>query len=307
MRMVRFALIAVLSSLVGAVSYGQTQHVVELLETFKSLSPSREKADPTPRVRPKDWIGDCFGQPLPYLGLVTYTDGTFPSWGGYYDQPHAETCRTTDGYYADVFLVDEAHPGDVYDIPLGAAYNTFLGISGDNGSTFYDHTFVTAPGTGSQTGKYVGGLTITVPASFTRGSFYVYVERQDAQTHYLLGVRKTSDARPTTCQSATTNCLNGERFKVTVDWLKPDGTSGVGQAISLSDDTGYFWFFNAANVELVIKVLDGRAINNHFWVFYGALSNVQYTIRVLDTASGLTRTYTNPQSNLASVADTLAF
>ena len=57
----------------------------------------------------------------------------------------------------------------------------------------------------------------------------------------------------------------------------------------------------------MIKVLDGRALNNHFWVFYGALSNVQYTIHVTDTATGTTKTYTNPSGTLASVADTQAF
>ncbi|MEO8188965.1 MAG: hypothetical protein ABI682_01380 [Acidobacteriota bacterium] len=31
-------------------------------------------------------------------------------------------------------------------------------------------------------------------------------------------------------------------------------------------------------MELVIKVVDGRAFNDKFWVFYGALSDFQYTI-----------------------------
>ena len=68
--------------------------------------------------------------------------------------------------------------------------------------------------------------------------------------------------------------------------MPAQGTSGSGAAVALTGDTGYFWFFNAANVELVVKVLDGRAINGHFWVFYGALSNVEYTIRVTDLADG---------------------
>ena len=75
----------------------------------------------------------------------------------------------------------------------------------------------------------------------------------------------------------------------------------------MTSDTGHFWFFTDTNVELVVKVLDGRAINNHFWVFYGALSNVQYVITVLDTQTQTSRTYTNPQGTLASVADTAAF
>jgi hypothetical protein len=75
----------------------------------------------------------------------------------------------------------------------------------------------------------------------------------------------------------------------------------------LTGDTGYFYFFDETNVELVVKVLDGRSYNGHFWVFYGALSNLAYTITVTDTQTGEVRTYLNPPGKLASVADTLAF
>jgi hypothetical protein len=106
----------------------------------------------------------------------------------------------------------------------------------------------------------------------------------------------------------TTLCLNASRFKVQVAWQVPaQGTSGNGNGIALTTDTGEFWFFSANNIELVVKVVDGRAFNNHFWVFYGALSNVQYTITVTDTSDGVVKTYQNPNGNLASVADVSAF
>ena len=57
----------------------------------------------------------------------------------------------------------------------------------------------------------------------------------------------------------------------------------------------------------MIKVLDARVINGHFWVFYGALSNVEYTITVTDTETGAVRQYHNPQDRMASFADTEAF
>ena len=89
--------------------------------------------------------------------------------------------------------------------------------------------------------------------------------------------------------------------------MPSQGTSGVGTATALTGDTGDFWFFSANNLELIIKVLDARVINNKFWVFYGALSNVEYTITITDTQTGAVKTYTNPSGNLASVADTSAF
>lgn len=108
--------------------------------------------------------------------------------------------------------------------------------------------------------------------------------------------------------SATTLCLSGQRFEVSVNWTAAaQGTGGQARAVPLTTDTGYFWFFTANNVELTVKVVDGRAFNNRFWVFGGALSDVAYTITVRDSVSGLSKTYTNPQGTLSSFADTNAF
>ncbi len=118
-----------------------------------------------------------------------------------------------------------------------------------------------------------------------------------------------ASAAPAACSpDSQTLCLTSSRFQIRVDWAVPSqNRSGTGTAVPVTTDTGYFWFFNSANVELVIKVLDARGVNNHFWVFYGALSSVQYTIRVTDTETGVTKTYQNPSGTLASVADTSAF
>jgi plastocyanin len=118
---------------------------------------------------------------------------------------------------------------------------------------------------------------------------------------------KTAQTGP--CEvDAQTLCLNGGRFKVQVNWSVPSqGTNGAGTGVALTGDTGYFWFFSSNNIELVIKVVDGRGFNGKFWVFYGALSNVQYSIAITDTTTGTVRTYANPFGSLASVADTAAF
>jgi uncharacterized protein YfaP (DUF2135 family) len=123
-----------------------------------------------------------------------------------------------------------------------------------------------------------------------------------------LGFR-AAEAREAACvANATTLCLNGGRFKAQVAWSVPaQGTSGPGMAVPLTGDTGHFWFFSSNNIELVLKVVDGRSFNDAFWVFFGALSNVQYTITVTDTLTGTVKTYTNASGQLASVADTAAF
>ena len=57
----------------------------------------------------------------------------------------------------------------------------------------------------------------------------------------------------------------------------------------------------------MVKILDGTTVNGHFWVFYGALSDVEYTLRVTDTMTGAVRTYTNPPGSICGRADTTAF
>ena len=129
---------------------------------------------------------------------------------------------------------------------------------------------------------------------------------------------RTESARPTGASptapgaactaNANALCLNGGRFQVRVAWRVPSqGTSGIAQATPLTGDTGHFWFFTPNNIELIVKVVDGRSLNGRFWVFSGALSNVEYTITVTDTLTGQVRTYANPSGSLVSLADTSAF
>ncbi len=106
---------------------------------------------------------------------------------------------------------------------------------------------------------------------------------------------------------ATTLCLNASRFQVEVSWRDSHDRTGVGQAASITADTGYFWFFSEANIELVVKVLDARSVNQKFWVFFGALSSVEYDLAVTDTVTGAVKTYHNPLGQFASVGDTGAF
>ncbi|MCP4654899.1 MAG: hypothetical protein GY856_05705, partial [bacterium] len=74
------------------------------------------------------------------------------------------------------------------------------------------------------------------------------------------------------------------------------------------DDSGILWFFDADNWEMLVKVLDGCALNRRFWVFAAATTNVEYTLRVTDTVSGTVKTYFNPLGNAAAaITDAGAF
>lgn len=104
-----------------------------------------------------------------------------------------------------------------------------------------------------------------------------------------------------------TLCLRDGRFALEVAWADFQGGSGGGVAVPLSSDTGAFWFFDDANVELLVKVLDGTGTNGRYWVFFGALSNVEFELTVRDLWTGAVKVYRNPPGRHASVGDVDAF
>jgi hypothetical protein len=113
---------------------------------------------------------------------------------------------------------------------------------------------------------------------------------------------------PDCTPSATALCLNGGRFRVEVTWKTPKGQTGSGQGVALTAESGYFWFFDASNIELMVKVLDGCPVTNHFWVFAGGLTNVEVVLTVTDTVTGTQRVYHNPLNTVfKTVTDTGAF
>ena len=119
----------------------------------------------------------------------------------------------------------------------------------------------------------------------------------------LLGTLAASSARA----AAGDLPLQSGRFVVNVTWQTATG-SGSGTGVALTNDSGYFWFFDAKNVELVVKVLNACGSNQRFWVFAGGLTNVNTTIKVTDTQTGASKTYTNPQNTpFKPIQDTSAF
>jgi hypothetical protein len=115
-------------------------------------------------------------------------------------------------------------------------------------------------------------------------------------------------ASPACTVDATTLCLSNGRFRVQANWVTSDGRSGAGQAAQLTSDTGYFWFFSATNVEMVVKVLNACGFASRIWVFAGGLTNVQVDLTITDTQNGTVKTYRNPQSTaFLPIQDTNAF
>ncbi len=118
-----------------------------------------------------------------------------------------------------------------------------------------------------------------------------------------------NDAAATTCvEDDETLCLAGGRFMVRADWRTRQGKSGPGIVEPLSDSSGLIWFFRAHNKEMLVKVLDACDPFDTYWVFFAATTDVDYTVTVTDTATGLVKEYTNTSGEAAEpVQDTFTF
>lgn len=115
----------------------------------------------------------------------------------------------------------------------------------------------------------------------------------------------TAPAAATCKKDKNTLCLLNNRFQVKVAWRNPgNGTSGSGGAVPISGVTGAFYFTDAGNLELMTKVIDyGDRID----IFYGTLSDLEYTITVTDTKTGAVKTYQNPAGTFCGGQDGNAF
>ena len=132
-------------------------------------------------------------------------------------------------------------------------------------------------------------------------------ERESTSSRVFL-VESSSPAG--TCESsAERRCLQDSRYAVAVEWRKSDGTTGAGSVVHAgTNDSGLFTFFNRDNWEVLIKVLDGCAVNGHVWVYGASTTDLGYSIEVTDTATGEMREYRNePGKAAAAITDAEAF
>lgn len=125
-----------------------------------------------------------------------------------------------------------------------------------------------------------------------------------------LVIRDDDQEFPDCVSSETVLCLGvGGRFQVTIRFTPPEGQSGAAGVVDIGRvDSGLAFFFSENNLELLVKVLDGCSINDRYWVFFAATTDVEFTVTVVDTQGDMIKTYTNPQGQSAdAITDTDAF
>jgi len=112
-------------------------------------------------------------------------------------------------------------------------------------------------------------------------------------------------------ENANTICLNEGRFKVTAGFDTPNDNDDLLEPMGadrLTGDTGYLFFTNSNNVEVVVKVLNACGAYGHYWAFLAGLTNVEVEVRICDVQTGKLKVYSNSQGTaFAPIQDTNAF
>lgn len=114
------------------------------------------------------------------------------------------------------------------------------------------------------------------------------------------------------CGSSTTTalCLQ-DRFLVSARFRTgaPGTAEGTAQTVPVANPgSGLFWFFSADNWEVMAKVINGCGLNNRYWFFSAATTNVFYRVEVFDVRAGRNKIYFNyPGPPAPAVTDTDAF
>ncbi len=111
------------------------------------------------------------------------------------------------------------------------------------------------------------------------------------------------------CTSTATTLCVLDRFLINVDYESPIG--GDGQATRTNPSSfrsGLFWFFEETNWEVMVKVLDGCPVNDRYWVYSAATTDVFFRMEVFDQEAGRNKVYFNYAGAPApAITDSSAF
>jgi hypothetical protein len=114
--------------------------------------------------------------------------------------------------------------------------------------------------------------------------------------------------QPTCAGGPTRLCLQHGRFQVEAAWSTSEGGSGDGLTVNTTDESGSFTFFDAANVEIVAKIVNACDSFHKWWFFAAGATNVGVDLKVTDTLTGQVRTYHNATgAPFQPILDTDAF
>jgi hypothetical protein len=151
---------------------------------------------------------------------------------------------------------------------------------------------------GGDVGAFLRSVALPPTESLNGGGFEMAAEPQIQSIHQAACV-----------PDATTSCLLNGRFQMKV-WYNnpPTAPAQAAAAVPVTGETAFFWFFSPDNLEIFAKVLDGTAINQKYWVYFGSMTDVPFTLEITDTVTGASKTYDSTDYDpLCGFGDAFAF
>jgi len=100
-------------------------------------------------------------------------------------------------------------------------------------------------------------------------------------------------------------------FEISVDALNPhDGHTYPSRAVAISDRFGWFSFPQVTgdpdNPEVTVKLLEAK-LDGHYWIFWSAMTSLEYTMTVRDTVTGQVQVYAKDSPEACGGWDTRSF
>lgn len=149
------------------------------------------------------------------------------------------------------------------------------------------------------TGPYI--ILITPGVRFTFGNYSLTLSCTTSNTNCT--------------PSATAVCLLNGRFRVSINYLNqfanpPQPGTFVAARLDSSasnPDTATFGLSDPKAVEVVVRIVDARPFAPRFDIYYGGLTDLEYTVSVTDTVTGRAKTYRNPPGVVGGGVDRVTF
>lgn len=160
-------------------------------------------------------------------------------------------------------------------------------------------------------------FTVTGLGASTTTAFRIRARNAGGDSGYTAEVSATTPPVASPCVvNSTTACLLSDRFKVVINYLNQFASPpqpGLFLASRLlpgvqNPDTATFGFGSAQAIEAVVRIQDARPFGaERFDLYFGGMTDVEYTITVQDTVTGTTRQYRNPPGTVGGGVDRSSF
>ena len=132
---------------------------------------------------------------------------------------------------------------------------------------------------------------------------------QDQTTASVTVLIETNSSNGLCVATPGTRCLQDSRYAVSADWWSASGKAGIANvAHGGTNESSLFAFHSPDNWEILLKVLDGCAVNEAGWVYGASPSDLGHRVRVTDTLTGKYKVYRNEAGHPAqAIIDPWAF